>query len=143
MHTKSRAAIATVDRIALTPKTIRYAPSELRQIQHDHSYKLIPIEAIKTIRKFGLNRKRRRHLYTIRKRELNRNKYRQTKSNAEFLINVKKTSPYYNAKTIIGTCDIQSVKNKDLQITDLLTDYSLDLLAITETWLNDSPSTDR
>ena len=78
MHTKARAAIATsVDRIALTPKTIRYAPSELRQIQHD--YKVLPIEAIKTIKKFRLNCKRRRHLYTVQKRELNRNKHRQTK----------------------------------------------------------------
>ena len=104
---------------------------------------MLPIEAIKIIRKLGLNRKRRRHLYTVQKRKLNKNKHRQSKSNAEFLINVKRTSPYYNAKTIMGTCNIQSLKNKDLQIIDLLTDYSLDLLALTETWLNDSPSTER
>ena len=77
-----------------------------------------------------------RHLYTSQKRK----QHRQTKSNTQFLINVKRTSSYHNARTTIGTCNIQSLKNKDLQVIDLLTDYSLDLLALTETWLNDNPS---
>ena len=45
----------------LTPKIIRYDPTVLKQIrnQHDHRYKVLPIEAIKAIRKLRLNRKRR------------------------------------------------------------------------------------
>ena len=58
----------------LRPKTIGYDPFELKAIQltvlnqHDHRYKVLPIEAIKTIRMLRLNHKRRRHLYTAQKR---------------------------------------------------------------------------
>ena len=128
----------TVEPIALTPKTISYDPTELKQIvnQHDHRYKVLPIEAIKTIRKLRLNHKRRRHLYTLQKRI----QHKQHKSNTEFLINVKMTGKYFNTRAIIGTCNIQSLRNKDLQVSDLLTDYSIDILALTETWLTDNPS---
>ena len=95
----------------------------------------MPIEAIKTIRKLRLNRKRRRHPYTSQKRT----QHKQTKSNAEFLINVKRTS-HSSTRVTIGTCNVQSLRNKDLQISDLLTDYSIDILALTETWLTDNPS---
>ena len=129
---------------ALTPKTIgewkQYDPTVLRKmrVQHDHRYKTLPIEAIKIIRKLGLNRKRRRHLYTSQKRIQNR----QTRSNPQYLINVKRTA-YSSAKIAIGTCNVQSIRNKDLQISDLLTDYSIDILALTETWLTDNPSDER
>ena len=33
---------------------------------------------------------------------------------------------------------MQSIRNKDLQISDLLNDYSIDILAVTETWLTDN-----
>ena len=41
----------------LRPKTIGYDPLELREMvnQHDHRYKVLPIEAIKTIRMLRLN----------------------------------------------------------------------------------------
>ena len=32
------------------------------------------------------------------------------------------------------------LRNKDLQISDLLTNYSIDILALIETWLTDNPS---
>ena len=105
------------------------------RVQHDQRYKTLPIEAIKIIRKLGLNRKRRRHLYTSQKRK----QHRQTGSNSQYLINVKRSS-YSSAKVTIGTCNVQSIRNKDLQISDLLTDYAIDILAITETWLTDNPS---
>ena len=59
---------------ALTPKTIRYTPTELRcilhdcQVKHDHCYKVMDINAIKTVRNLSLNCKRRRHKYTAQKR---------------------------------------------------------------------------
>ena len=101
----------TVEPVALTRKTIRYDPTELKQIvnQNDHRYKVLPIEAIKTIRKLRLNRKRRRHLYTSQKRI----QHKQLKSNTEFLINVKRTAPYFDTRVTIGTCNIQSLRNKD------------------------------
>ena len=97
--------------LPLTPKTIRYDPTELKHMvnQHDHRYKVLPIEAIKTIRMLRLNCKRRRHLYTSQKRR----KHRPTKANVELLINVKRTSSHCNTKVTIGTCNIQSLRNKD------------------------------
>ena len=38
---------------------------------------------------------------------------------------------------------IQSLRNKDLQISDPLTDYSIDILALTETWFTDNLSDKR
>ena len=75
-----------VEPCALTPKTIRYDLLELRHMvnQHDHRYKVLPIEAIKTIRMLRLNRKRRWHLYTAQKKRKN---HRPTKANIEPLIN--------------------------------------------------------
>ena len=35
----------------------------------------------------------------------------------------------------IGTCNIQSVPKKELQVSDLISDYSPDLLVLTKTWL--------
>ena len=55
-----------VEPSALTPKTMRYTPAELRHILydyedlHDHQYKIMPINAIKVVRNLKLNRKRRR-----------------------------------------------------------------------------------
>ena len=53
---------------ALRTKTIRYIPTELKDIlysyqyQQDYRYKRLLINAIKTIRNLKLNSKRRRHL---------------------------------------------------------------------------------
>ena len=134
------AIIVDPDVPTLTPKTIGYDPTVLKEmrVQHDHRYKVLPIEAIKIIRKLGLNHKRRWHLYTSQKRR----QHKQSKSNTEFLINVKRTS-YSSAIITIGTSNVQFLRNKDLQISDLLTDYSIDILALTETWLTDNLSDER
>ena len=39
------------------------------------------------------------------------------------------------ANFTIATCNIQLLKNKDLQVSELISDYSIDALVITETWL--------
>ena len=125
---------------ALTPKTIRYTPTELRCILHDyedlhdHHYKIMPINAIKSVRNLGLNCKRRRHKYTAQKRREAKCEMGPRSSN---LIRIKKDSNRSDTNIIIGTCNTQSIHNKDLQVSDLLDDYSIDLLIITETWLTD------
>ena len=59
---------------ALTPKTIRYTAAELRgilhdyEVKHDHRYKVININAIKSVRNLRLNHKQRRDKYTTQKR---------------------------------------------------------------------------
>ena len=65
-------------------------------------------------------------------------KLRPTKANMEHLIRTKKTSTHGTTNLIVGTCNTQSLRNKDLQVTDLLNDYSMDILALTETWLTDN-----
>ena len=123
---------------ALTPKTKRYTPAELRHILHDyedlhdHRYKIMPINAIKADRNLKLNHKRRRHKYTAQKR---REAKRDTGRRTGNLIKIKKQSDREDTNIIIGTCNTQSIRNKDLQISDLLDNYSMDLLIITETWL--------
>ena len=128
---------------ALRTKTIHYDPSELKRIQtmlleqHDYRYKKkLPIDTIKIIRNLRLNPKRRRHLYTAQKRLKNR----PTKLDISNLITLNKglTRKYKNL--IIGTCNAHSIRNKDLQISDLLNDYSIDILAVIETWLMDKQS---
>ena len=124
----------------LNTKTICYDPTELRKIhsnlmdQHDYRYKIIPIEAIKIIRSLRLNRKRRRHQYTAQKRL--RKKPTKTDRSNLILLNERLHKKYTDIT--IATCNVQSIRNKDLQLSDLLDDYSIDILAVTETWLADN-----
>ena len=94
----------------------------------------MPINAIKSVRNLELNCKRRRHKYTAQKR---REAKCDTGPRTSNLIRIKKHSNRSNTNIIIGTCNTQSIHNKDLQVSDLLDDYSIDLLMITETWLTD------
>ena len=48
--------------------------------------------------------------------------------------NTKKNS----TNIILGTINIQSIKRKELQLLELLEDYSLDALIITDTWLTNN-----
>ena len=41
----------------------------------------------------------------------------------------------YDPNTILATCNIQSVKNKELQVSELIHDHAVDILILTETWL--------
>ena len=41
-----------------------------------------------------------------------------------------------DSKITFATCNIQSLRYKELQVSQLFTDYALDFLVITETWLN-------
>ena len=51
------------DQDALTPKTIAYEPSVLKNLntanQHDYRLKILPFEVIKTIKKLRINHKRK------------------------------------------------------------------------------------
>ena len=56
----------------------------------------------------------------------------------ENLTKIKRKGHWDNTNIIIGTLNIQSIKSKDLQVSELLEDYSLDILILTETWLTKS-----
>ena len=93
----------------------------------------MPINAIKAVRNLKLNHKRR-HKNTAQKR---REAKCDTGPRTRNLIRIKKHSNRGDTNIIIGTCNTQSIHNKDLQISDLLDNYNMDLLIITKTWLTD------
>ena len=43
-----------------------------------------------------------------------------------------------DTKITFATCNIQSLRYKELQVSQLIADYSLDFLVLTETWLNNN-----
>ena len=51
------------------------------------------------------------------------------------LIRIKKTNNN-NSGLIIATCNTQAIKTNELQVSELLSDYSINALIVTETWLN-------
>ena len=113
MPVSTTPAIVKVHELStLTPKTIRYNPTELRHILHDcedlhdHCYKIMPINAIKSVRNLELNHKRRRHKYTAQKR---REAKRETVPRSSNLIRIKKDSNRSDTNIIIGTCNTQSI----------------------------------
>ena len=121
LESSTTAIIKDGELSALTPKTIRYSMVEFKgmlhayQEQHDHRYKIMPIDVIKSIRTLGLNRKRR-HQYTSQKRKAN--PLHGKGCRPENLIKVKKVLQKEDANIVISTCNIQSVRNKDLQVRD-------------------------
>ena len=95
---------------ALTPKTIRYTPAEFKGILHDyevkqdHHYKVMSINAIRSVRNLRLNHKQRRHKYTAQKR---RDAKINTGIRPNNLIRIKKHSHRSDTNIIIGTCNTQ------------------------------------
>ena len=47
-----------------------------------------------------------------------------------------KKIPTYDPNVIIATVNIQSLKAKELQVSELFDDHGLDILVLTETWLS-------
>ena len=123
---------------------IIYDQTKLREIintyhsNKDFRYKRLPIEAIKTIRTLRLNRKRRRHQYTCQKRRDAKSKINHAGSRPENLTKIKRNNQKNSTNITLGTINIQSIKSKELQLIDLLEDYSLDALVVTETWLTNN-----
>ena len=120
--------------------TIVYDPVSLRHmesaVQHDYRLRTLPLNAIKTIRMLGLNvklRSRRNH---------KRKGFTQTGANRANLVMVKKI-PFHDPIVIIATVNVQSLKTKELQVSEVFDDHGLDILALTETWLTHKEETDK
>ena len=123
----------------LSHKTIAiaYNANALKAIrntcQHDHRLKVLPFGAISRIKELKLNHKRRK-----RKNKQNiRTPFIQSGCNLNNVITIKKQGHKSDNNIIFGTCNIQSVRLKELQVSELISNYSLDFLLLTETWLND------
>ena len=124
------------DQVALKAKhgTIAYEPNALMSMntadQHDQRLKILPFGAIKRIRELKLNRKRSKH------KKKKRIPFKQHGIIIKNLMRIKKTGVRDQVNFIIATCNIQSLHNKELQVSELIQDYSLDALVLTETWLS-------
>ena len=90
----------------------------------------ITIWIIDNIRRLKLNNK------PIKSRIHLREQQHQYKANITNLIRIKQNGYKINSNIIFATCNIQSMRYKELQVSQLISDYSLDFLVLTETWLN-------
>lgn len=104
----------------------------MHQDQHDQRHKLIPYHVINRIRQLRLNCKKEKHTKKPRIRLV------PTGVNNNNLIRIKKQANKGDTNLLVATCNTQLVKRKDLQVSGLLTDYSLDILVLTETWLSNN-----
>ena len=125
------------DHSALSPKTIVYNADQLHAIrlnmQQNHHAQQLPFGAIRKIRELRINNTTKYRITSKKERPT----IKQQGVNRSNLISIGKQD--IRKCNIIGsTCNVQSIKNKDLMVSELIQDYSLDFLVTTETWLNDT-----
>ena len=111
---------------------IVYDPNWLKwmetAVHHDHRLKILPLNAIKTIRQLCLNVKPSSRKYH------RRSGFAQSGVIKANLVSIKKF-PIHDPNVIIATVNVQSLRPKELQISELFDDHGLDILVLTETWL--------
>ena len=98
--------------------------------------RLVPYKAIATIRMLRINRK------TIRTRHNRLQQLRQKGINRSNLQNIQiseVTIPKPNMQCKIAMVNAQSIRNKDVLLTQEIATNNIDITLITETWLNDTP----
>ena len=103
-----------------------------KETRQNQSYTILPFGAISEIRSLKLNCKR-----------INNNKWHNIKQKGVNPYNlthvqITKTLEPHNSKLKIATVNTQSIRNKDLQVMELISDHNLDLMVATETWLTGS-----
>ena len=57
-------------------------------------------------------------------------------SNNRNIVKINKVRYRSDSRIIFTTSNVQSIRLKELQVSELISDYSLDFLVLTETWLN-------
>ena len=86
------------------------------------------------IRNIGINSRRR----GVRaRRKFHESKFKQTGINKHNLISIPRTNTKSNFELKFGTVNAMSLNNKSLSILETVLDHKLDILLITETWIND------
>ena len=123
---------------ALNTKTIVYDPLTLKclrgNIQHDIRYSTLPFGAVSMIRKLRINNK------TIRKKAHKRPEIHQTGVDRSNLLKIKRCNGKDPPHIVVATCNTQSLKSKELQVSELLDNHAIDALLIMETWLTSKDS---
>ena len=122
----------------INTKTIVYDPLTLKcirdNIQHDLRYSTLPSRAVSMIRELRINNK------TIRNKAYKRPEIHQTGVNRSNLLKIKCCSGKNPPNIVVATCNTQSLKSKELQVSELLDNHAIDALLITETWLTSKDS---
>ena len=116
----------------LNNKTIQYNAHALRciasKVEHDNRLCILPFNANRTIRDHRLNIKPLVHRKRKQRPQL-------TGINRDNLIRTK-CNQSHDPNIIIATLNIQSLHSKELQVSDIFKDYSIDAILLTETWLS-------
>ena len=99
-------------------------------LQHDQRLRLLPFGTLDRIRRFGLNNKLVKNKIHLRLQQ------HQYKANTKNLIKIDRNRFKTDPRIIFATCNIRSMQYKELQVSHLISDYSLDFIILTETWLN-------
>ena len=129
--------------IVLIPKNvpIRYTVEELRKIrgevENTAKYKILGTEACYRIRKLKLNRQFKKM------RKLNKKEVKEERGMLKTnLIEIKTMNTFgldkTNRKFTLILSNVQSIKNMQGTIIELLEDSNADLAVLTETWLTDA-----
>ena len=118
-----------------------YTPEDLRNIRdnmwYDQHYRKLSVQTVKTIRNLGINTKKRgskagRNKIIDHQRTVNLSNL--IRINSDELLKIGS-----DQKTIkLSTINVQSVKNKDMNLYEYIWDIKIDLCLMTETWLTDS-----
>ena len=86
------------------------------------------------IRNIGINSRRR----GVRaRRKFHESKFKQTGINKQNLISIPRTNTKSSFELKFGTVNAMSLNNKSLSILETVLDHKLDILLITEMWIND------
>ena len=101
-------------------------------LHHDQRLKILPFGAIDNIRKLKLNNK------PIKSKcgQSQCQESHQTGSNSTNIIKINKVRFKSDSRIIFTTANVQSIRYKELQVSQLISDYSLDFIVLTETLLN-------
>ena len=131
-HTNGRPIVSSGSSGSLNNKRIVYEPAALRAmrecLQHDQRLRQLPFGTLDRIRKLDLNNKPTKNKLHLHQQ------LHQYRVNLHNLIRIKKTGYKLDTKIAFATCNIQSLRYKELQVSQLITNYSLDFLVLTETW---------
>ena len=88
-----------------------------------------------------INNKCNIRVHTSKNRQMPRSKTKSRSDRQKTLVNIKVSNPVDVARPLsVALLNARSVNNKALYIFDFIVDRSLDILAITETWLRDNTS---
>ena len=115
---------------------INYSFSQLFEIKYLVKTTISP-HVWNRIRQIGINSRRR----GVRaRRKFQESRFKQTKINKQNLISIPRTSTKSTFELKFGTVNAMLLNNYSLSILEKILDHKLDILLITETWINDEKS---